>query len=311
MPKPGDYGSITPTNRSGHAVRQILGHLLAALRANTDGVIQDRDPAPLHDLRVAVRRARSALGQLEGVLPTETVGRLAADLEWLGELTGPCRDLDVWLLDLDLYRGALPPEEAASLAPLETRVLGMRDRAHAELVLALSSPRFQRLLDGWESCLSAEPGPAEAPPDADTPVKVLADRRIAKAYDRLLHRCLRLGKHPTARALHRLRIAAKKLRYLLEFFRSLYPTVRIAPLITRLKAVQDILGELNDVGVQRKRLATMTREQEGAMNNLEVHLDRRREELLAVLHDSLDATAGAAAQRKYRALVGDGSAPHP
>ncbi|MFV2073351.1 MAG: CHAD domain-containing protein [Thermoanaerobaculales bacterium] len=304
--------ALTPEQPSDDAMRRILGCLLTALRAKVDGVLEDSDVVFLHDLRVATRRTRSALGQLEGVLPAKAVAPFSVDFKWLAELTGPCRDLDVWLLDLSLYRGALPHDEGAALSRFESRVQAARDRAHAEVVLGLTSSRFRQLLERWDAFLSMQPATADPPRDAETPVKALADRRIARAYTRVLRRSRDLGDDPAAEALHRLRIAAKKLRYLLEFFRSLYPAERVDPHITELKGLQDVLGELNDRGIQRARLAIMAHELEdtvgadtlAAMSDLGSVLDRRHEELRAVFGNRLDPIVSTVAQREYRALFG-------
>jgi len=55
---------------------------------------------------------------------------------------------------------------------------------------------------------------------------------------------------PPATLLHRLRIDGKKLRYLLEFFIELYSMTTVSRFIGELKKLQDILGDLNDTGVQ-------------------------------------------------------------
>ena len=303
---------LEPDQPAGEAVRVILSELLTALRRSVGVVVTNSGPEPLHDLRVATRRTRSALSQLEGVLPAEAVAPFAAEFEWLGELTGECRDLDVWLLDLSARRDALTGSEAAAFSPFVSEVWAARDRAHAEVVLGLTSPRCRHLLAGWEAFLSKQATTAEPPRDAETPVKTLADGRIPRAYRRVLRRGRDLGDDPPPEALHRLRITAKKLRYLLEFFRSLYPAERVDPRITQLKSLQDVLGELNDRQIQRAHLAVFTRKLEGtadadtlaAMSDLGSDLDHRQQELRRTLGDRFDPLASAAVQYEYRSLVG-------
>ena len=181
-------------------------------------------------------------------------------------------------------------------------------------MLDLTSPRCRRLLESWEAFLSKQAATAKPPQDADTSVKVFADGRIAAAYQRVLHRGRDLGGDSPPEALHRLRIAAKKLRYLLEFFRSLYAAERVDPRITELKDLQDVLGELNDRQIQRANLAVFTRELEGtvdagtlaAMSDLGSNLDHRQLELQHTFRDHLDPIVSAASQLEYRALVGIG-----
>jgi CHAD domain-containing protein len=60
--------------------------------------------------------------------------------------------------------------------------------------------------------------------------------------------------------LHQLRIESKKLRYLLEFFQSLFSPEKIQILIRNLKLLQDNLGEFNDLFIQQERLIDSARE---------------------------------------------------
>ena len=303
---------LDPDQPAAKAVREILLELGASLRRSVGLAVNISGPDPLHDLRVATRRTRSALSQLGGVLPAEAVAPFAADFKWLGELTGPCRDLDVWLLDLSARRDDLAVGEATALSPFESEVRAARDRAHAEVVLGLTSPRCRRLLESWEAFLSKQAATAEPPQDANTPVKVFAGGRITKAFQSVLRRGRDLGGDSPPEALHRLRIAAKKLRYLLEFFRSLYPAERVGPRIKELKGLQDVLGELNDRQIQRANLGVFARGLEGivdagtlaAMSDLGSDLDYRQRELRRTFRDHFDPIVSAAAQREYRALVG-------
>ena len=303
---------LDPDQPAEEAVREILLELGTSLRQSVDLTVNNSGPDPLHDLRVATRRTRSALSQLGGVLPAEAVATFSADFKWLSEITGPCRDLDVWLLDLSARRDELAVGEDTALSPFESEVRAARDRAHAEVVLSLTSPRCRRLLESWEAFLSKQPATAETLQDADTPVKVFADERITRAYQRVLRRGRDLGGDPPPEAIHRLRIAAKKLRYLLEFFRSLYPAERIDPHIKELKGLQDELGELNDREIHRASLAVFTRELEGtvdagtlaAMSDLGSDLDHRQRELRRTFRDHFDPIVGTAARREYRTLFG-------
>jgi CHAD domain-containing protein len=305
---------LDPNQPAGEAVHRILLELGTSLRRSVDLAANNSGHDHLHDLRVATRRTRSVLSQLGGVLPEKAVAPFAADFKWLGELTGPCRDLDVWLIDLSAKRDDLAGGEATALSPFESKVRAARDRAHTEVVLGLTSPRCRRLLESWEAFLSKQPATAEPPQDVDTPVKVFADGRITKAYQRVLRRGRDLVGDPPPEAIHRLRIAAKKLRYLLEFFRSLYLAERIDPRITELKGLQDVLGELNDRQIQQANLAVFTRELEGtvdadtlaAMSDLGSDLDHRQRELGHTFRDHFDPIVSAAAQLEYRVLVGVG-----
>ena len=148
--RPGDYSgkvrlALHEEQPAGGALAAILAELLAVVSANHAGVVADLDSEFLHDLRVAVRRARSALALLGEVLSPELSSPLEGELRWLGAATGPCRDLDVFSLELADLEGGLRPATVTALAPLEAAVAGDRARAHRALVRALTCRRFARL----------------------------------------------------------------------------------------------------------------------------------------------------------------------
>lgn len=259
----GDYSSkldlrLAPEQPADAAVRAVLRRLLQTLKENVEGVIADHDTEFLHDLRVATRRTRAVLTQLKGALPEEETAPYRGEFRWLGSLTGPCRDLDVFLLEMATFRGLLD-EPPATLDPLERVVRRARTSALRDVRKGLRSARFRRLVEGWESYL-ASAVPDERSGAAVQPIHELASLKILKAYRRTAKRVRRLGDAPCADELHRLRIEGKKLRYLLEFFRSLFATDDVEPLIKDLKQVQDLLGSVNDLRVQQHRLVDLARE---------------------------------------------------
>ena len=256
--RPDDYSSkleisLDRRQSSVSALRTILLDLVTTMELNATGTINDIDTEFLHDFRVACRRTRSALSQLRGVLPANLVAPFKTEFKWLGDVTGPLRDLDVFLLEMPAYRAMLPGHARPDLARLETLIRSKRTLAHRAVVRALKSVRFRRLITGWREAL--EESQSSVSHAASRSTADLASRRISKIHGKILKRGRILGPDPSAANLHRLRIDAKKLRYLLEFFRSLYPQRDIGARIKELKKLQDILGGINDMEIQRGRLA--------------------------------------------------------
>ena len=151
------------------------------------GTIDDIDPEFLHDFRVAVRRTRSVLGHAKDVLPADVLDWSRDGFRTLGQVTGPARDLDVYVLEWDSYVAASAPETvAAPCNPVRAAAGGDRAAAHAELAAALRSSETTELLERWRSWL-ADPVDTSAGGDrADRPVGAVVRRRIEKAQDRLL-----------------------------------------------------------------------------------------------------------------------------
>jgi CHAD domain-containing protein len=251
-----DYSSkldlgFEPGTRAVDAVRAVLLRLLDTIVANERGMLEDLDSEFLHDFRVAVRRTRTALGQLRGVLPPDRIAPFREEFAWLGQITGPSRDLDVYLLKMDDYRASLPPELRVDLEPLEAFLVRAKAKESERLRAAIDSDRYRSLIEDWRALLEEDSDPTE---DGGRRVVDLAGARIAKRFARVIDRGTAIGDDTPAEALHRLRIDCKKLRYLLEFFRSLYDPETLQRLVRALKRLQDNLGDFNDLEIQQESL---------------------------------------------------------
>jgi CHAD domain-containing protein len=285
---PGDYTSkfeltLDPAMPARDAARAIHLSLLATLLRNEDGMRRDLDSEFLHDFRVAIRRTRSALTQIREVYPALDVERFKEEFRWLFIETGPKRDLDVYLLKMKVYREALPLEIRADLDPLEEFLERKQKLAHDRLVTVLDSERYRCLLEEWRVFLTEVPAGSLLARNAERPVWELASKRIWEIYRRMVKRGRTIDEDTPAAVLHDIRIRGKKLRYLLEFFRSLYSEDAIGRLVAELKRLQDSLGDFNDYRVQSQSLQGFAAEmaEEGAapvrthlaMGRLLAHLD--------------------------------------
>ncbi len=233
--------------RSDVAAGVVLLALADIAEANVEGVLDDVDTEFLHDLRVAVRRARSVLREVKGVHPPAPRARLRTQLKWVQSVTGPLRDLDVQLLEWDDVAGARADELAPLRALLEQRRAGELRRVRR----ALRSRRVAAALEGWRALASAPP--SEEPRAALT-IETLAADRIRKVYRRMVRDGRRIDDASPDEDLHELRKRGKELRYLLELFGSLFPSDVVKPLVRALKDLQDVLGRFQDRSVQTEML---------------------------------------------------------
>ena len=255
---PGDYSSglslkLRRDMPAFDAAKLLYSTLLEAMEANQDGVVQDIDSEFLHDLRVAVRRTRSALKELPGMLSVEVESRFREEFRWLGQVTSPTRDLDVYLLELpafdDLIGGA-----NADLEPLRKLIAREKRRAHARLRRTLLSVRYQRLREDWRDAVDADSPTAAPGPAGSILIGQLADARIRKVGRKLLRDGSRIDDESPAEMLHDLRKRCKELRYLLEFFNPLYGGKLHRSVLVKLKGLQANLGDFQDTQVQRRGL---------------------------------------------------------
>jgi len=255
---PGDYSSkirvpLIPELTAAEGTHRICLHLLHTLELNVAGTRADLDPEFLHDLRVAVRRTRSALSQIKGVLPPGRVAPFRDGFGWLGQVTGAKRDLDVFLLQYPDYRDSVPADLREDLEPFRRFLVEQSGRERAVLARRLASPHFHRLVKEWRAFLEAPPD-LDAAEKAAAPVRTVADARIWRLFRRIVRAGRAIGETSAPGQLHELRKDCKKLRYLMEFFASLYPAQDLDPLIKALKGLLDILGEHQDLAVQAQHL---------------------------------------------------------
>ncbi|MDX1997295.1 MAG: CHAD domain-containing protein [Thermoanaerobaculia bacterium] len=291
---------------AGDAVVHIHTALLAVLRATEDGVRQEFDPEFLHDYRVALRRTRSLLGQLPGVFDEEATERFRRDLGRLARETGPARDLDVFLAELT-QEVADEPALRRDLAPVIALVGRHRRRAGRRLRQVLEGPRTARVLSDWQAFLATPTfGPAAA-----QPVRALFGEALERARARLLRRGSRLDAGSAPEDYHRLRIDAKKLRYVLETGASLWDKEDVAKRLAPLKALQELLGGAQDLAVREARLIDAAAELATtagpaalvAIGRLVERAHRRRFELYQEFPDAFAGFASPAEQKRWSRLL--------
>jgi inorganic triphosphatase YgiF len=226
--------------------RAVIGTCLSQIQSNEIGVMLGTDPEYVHQMRVGLRRLRTALALFDTIAPCPA--DMQAELEWLTGELGAARDWEV-LADstLAMVASACPDEPA--LPKLQLAALAVAQNNRQQAALAVGSARYSRLL-------LAVGGAAyglrwRAPPDRlalAAPLATFAAQTLMAYRAKLDKR----GKHlkdgaPSAR--HRARIAAKKVRYAAEFFESLLPARKAKLFIAALANLQDAMGWLNDASV--------------------------------------------------------------
>ena len=255
---PADYTSsveaeITATMPAPVAVARLLLRLLDTLELNVDGVLRDIDTEFLHDLRVAVRRTRSAIKLLGAVLPADLAEHFKGEFKWLGDVTTPVRDLDVHLLGFDALTEQLVAASPADLEPLRAFLVRRRAREFRRLTAALRGPRFRAITDDWRKALLEirdVDGPRRRRPSA----VALALSTTGRSFRRIAAQGSTITMDSPPESLHDLRKRAKELRYLLEFFAPLHDPVAYRKVVSDLKQLQDCLGEFQDSEVQRHEI---------------------------------------------------------
>lgn len=243
--------SLDPAGPSAASMAAVLGRWMDIIDAVRAGVLDDLDPEYLHDLRTAVRATRSILS-LGGdpLLGTSVSERFAAEFAWLGRITTPLRDLDVYLDEL-AGRGAVQVYDLDDLEPLVRYLTHRRAHAVRAVRAGLRSDRGTRLSAEWHRTLD---GLTSVPAPGLT-TRELAAQHARAAYRRIVKAAAPVTEQTPADHLHRLRRRCKRMRYLLDSYDSVFVPGPHRTVLSALKRLQDCLGDIQDSDVQRGQLA--------------------------------------------------------
>ena len=246
---------------AGTALRTIAQACLGHLRLNEDVFLHTRDPEGLHQLRVALRRLRSALTLFKPVLAADpAAAHLREEIKRVTEPFGHARNLDVLLSETLPAEIAKRPDEPG-LDDLSARLEAERARAYDVALATLESQEWRSLVLDLASWLeTGDWRTASGAPERDRAARDFAEDVLDRARKRIRKRGRHLDRlDPEAR--HRVRIEAKKLRYGAEFFASLYAGKkshkRHKAFVSALSGLQDHLGALNDQATAHSVLASL------------------------------------------------------
>lgn len=235
------------------SVEDAFGHIcencFTHVQGNERGVTSGQDPACVHQMRVGLRRLRSALGLFQSVIPTPA--GLQDELKWIAGELGGARDWEVMAgTTLPQALGPVTDTNDAIAVLDAAKELASQNRKRA--AAAVDSERYTRLVlaltrwfetSAWRESLDDDQRQA-----LTGKVRKYAGKVLSHRHALLLKRGKRLARLDDE-SRHRARIAAKKLRYATEFFSSLYSRQAVNHYLAALSQLQDDLGWRNDVVV--------------------------------------------------------------
>jgi CHAD domain-containing protein len=241
-------------------VARVLGACQHHLLANQSIAERGMDPEGVHQMRVALRRLRTACTLLGPEVGSPTLQTFADEAKWFANVLGAPRDWDVLVTDtfdepmqvvgsdLDFagLRRAAEPHRTAAYNALRDTLAGARyNRFHLSLSRWIACRGWRNELENRSLAVLLEPAP------------LLAGRVLKKLHIKALKR----GKgfrHLQPEARHKLRIALKKLRYATEFFEGLDDENADAQRYRRcMTKIQSALGRANDATVAQPFLSTL------------------------------------------------------
>jgi triphosphatase len=241
-----------PAVSAAAAFRRIVVSELNCLIAN-EPAAKARDAEGIHQMRVGIRRLRSALILFAPYLEPQVADAYHTELKRTGQIFGEARDWDVFCLE------ALPhaldrTENAGWVELLWAAASARRDRAHTDFIRALDAPAFNGLVLGMAAW--AEDGGI-----GDAALRRPLSRLAPELLDRLQDKVDRRGRNIEDRSdkeLHALRKGLKKLRYGVEYMAPLYPGKALNAFLKRCRAVQKTLGVINDAATATRRAHQLT-----------------------------------------------------
>ncbi len=237
-----EQGPFAPDMPAERALGLMVSACRGEIARHRAAALTNDDPEGIHDVRVALRRLRAVLGLFRDIASDAEARSIDVEARALADALSSARDLQVLLFET-------APHAAPQIMHIGSQLV---DRRLADARLVLDSPRFlefdRRLdrlaaahMDGQGECLMA-----------------FARRALDRSQDRVRRRgrCLSgLG----IRKLHRLRLAAKKLRYAVEFLAPLFRAQEAQDYAEAATALQDVLGKMNDRRMGREVLRDIAR----------------------------------------------------
>ena len=299
---------ISAADTLASAMRAIVAMHLGRLRAAQPAAQGGNDPEAVHEMRVAVRRLRTALRLGKATVPARRREALGRELRWLADALGQVRDLDVQLATADWHRARLAVGARGPIDGFRRALRRQRKVALAALQETFAASRYSRLLLTLERVATP---PARPPAGAAAEPIPLAGRRAIKRAARKLRKLGDgVGELPHADELHTLRIRAKRLRYVLEALKEITGGDG-RRLVKRVTQLQDVLGKFNDSMVTAKTvrhhrdglptpLAPATRAAFTAIADAEL---RRAGGAQAQFHRAWERFTKKSARRRLRSLL--------
>ena len=260
--------AIAPGITADHTVDDIIGVLLGScqhqLLANQAVAEVGRDPEGVHQMRVALRRLRTACALLRGELGSPALQAFNEEARWLAKLLGNARDWDVFITETLSHPSEILPPDTVDFDGLRQAAEPHRALAYAALRETLASTRYSRFQLSFRHWIESRGWRNELDSGSLAVLLEPASTLAGRVLSRLHRKALKRGAHfrelrPDAR--HQLRISLKKLRYAAEFFQGLHGGGGEAKAyLGCLATLQDALGHDNDASMTWPFLRTLARD---------------------------------------------------
>jgi len=244
--KPGpELPKLHPRQTIKTSCTELFTSFFAQARSNEEGIIEDQDSECLHQYRVQLRKTRALLKLCQGVYSEDAAAAVSQRFESLMKPTGALRDLDVLLLQEPALKSGMPEDQLVGYDRLFRYIKRQRQREWRKLSRHLQSKAYRQKAAALQKVVD-HPDKLESGELAEMPSVDYARLILQKRLNKVLRKSGQAVQSARTEDLHQLRLHCKKMRYLMESFLPLFPKKKMKAAITRLKGLQNALGELND-----------------------------------------------------------------
>lgn len=243
------------------AIPLVLGFRLEEMCQQRKRALDFSDPEGVHDMRVASRRTRSALRDFLPYLRKSKVSGAIRDIKRVADALGAVRDHDVTLIALEDLKTKAPPEVVAGIQELIDAQKAELSEHRSALNVVLNYTSLTQLRKEFLAAVEAAAVPARKKKSSNgEPPAELTYRELARSttLDRLreLEKLSPSLYQPLkAKPLHKMRIAAKRLRYALELFGPCW-NGSLSGFANQVAKLQTDLGELHDCDLWLERFGS-------------------------------------------------------
>ncbi|PRY26024.1 inorganic triphosphatase YgiF [Aliiruegeria haliotis] len=233
------------------AARDVLRECFAQITANLDVVLGTDAPEGPHQLRIGLRRLRAASGIFKPIIGHPELVTLNEQAKRMGTQVGALRDLDVAITDIIDPESAEHPDEPgfpALRTAIETRREKVRTALREELKSAETHAFIINLGRFIETRRWLTPGDFGQTARLARPIRDLSGKALNKRWKSVVRHARGID-NLSIDERHELRKELKKLRYTIEFMGPLYPARKVAFFVRKMKKLQNVFGDLNDLAM--------------------------------------------------------------
>jgi inorganic triphosphatase YgiF len=252
-PQRAELPQLAGNHTCAQAFALIVQSAAAQIAANRVAVLETEDPDAAHQLRIGLRRLRSALLAFRPLSDTPAMRELEGQARSLARSVGELRDADVLIEEIYAPVAGLMRNDPG-LPRLREALLAHRSRMRQRVRSELCGQQWSVL----QLYLALWPRTIEDAEKLSTPVVKFARSALKKRWRKVSESGQRLD-DLTVEQRHAMRKALKTLRYTAEFFASLYPEHATRQFIKQIRSLQEVFGYLNDV-VAAERLNAICHE---------------------------------------------------